>query len=110
MISAIIVLHIALAKALHQHAGAFRRGWGQQQMNVIVHQAPGMDRAVMLSGLIRKVLQIEQVVSFREETGRAIIPPLYQVHLTPGNSARARSGIWKLLFHGMAPENQRRPG
>jgi hypothetical protein len=33
----------------------------------------------MFSGLIRKVLQIEQVIFFREETGRTIIPPLNQV-------------------------------
>jgi len=82
---------------LHHQTGALRPLRRDQQMDMVGHQAIGVNPAAILPGLLSRMLQIATVIRLRRETGRPVITALDDM---PGDTRYCQAcASWHYDFH-----------
>jgi hypothetical protein len=78
------VLHIALPKFAHQRAACFGTWRCHQQMDVVRHQAIGVNEAAMFLRQLTQMSHINEVVAFLPEAIRPVVSTLNEVNRDVG--------------------------
>ena len=73
------VLHLTLTQDFHQQGSTFLPFGRNKQIHMIGHEAPGLQAAMMLFGLLRKNIQVTGVIALVEKTGSSVVASLDDV-------------------------------
>lgn len=91
-ISLVHIMHIALSLRLHQRTNRIGGAGRHQQVDMVVHQHPGVDAAFEVSRVIVQPLQVELVIFVGKKTGVAVVATLDDVKRDGGASDTGTTG------------------
>lgn len=83
---------MAAAQGLHQPGDGARRGRGQQQVDVIVHQHPSMQRTAGALQALAQQLPIARPVHVVQDAGQAVVAALHHLLRNTGQVQTGQAG------------------
>src|SRR5438105_7206695 len=89
--AAVEVLDITLAEIAHERRAALRVARREKQVDVIRHQAIGVQRALRLGREIAKVKQVDEVIAVFPETRLPVVTALNDVYGDVGHDESRQS-------------------
>src|SRR6266850_6020059 len=94
-------LGISLRNVLHQLRATGRPGRRKQEVNMVCHQAIGVDPAIELRRIFPQGAEVRVVIRFLEEAISAIVAPLHNMDSDVGYDQARRSRHVRETEEGM---------